>query len=103
MTPEARQLFVKSAAEQDPWLWDYVLLRDGKNVLMVTDQTKRMVAESFIQECLQKLFTTWFKLVGELKPRKEETPSENREKVLEALMETMKDSLLKYSAKKKPE
>lgn len=75
MTPKARALFLRMIDGEDIRLWDYVLFRDGKKILSVSDYIDRIVTEHFAKEFMEKLFQRWFEAIPEpeIKPQQEET------------------------------
>src|SRR5690606_37670211 len=103
MTPEARALFMKCAEEQDPWLWSYILFRDGKKLLSVSDHSDRIVSEHFIREYMEQLFASWFEPIIE---REVEQEADSTEAFLKLLQEEMKTALSDlaqdHSEKKEP-
>ncbi|QZA32053.1 hypothetical protein [Hydrogenibacillus sp. N12] len=95
MTPEARALFLRMIDGEDIRLWDYVLFRDGKKILSVSDSIDRIVTEHFAKEFMEMLFRRWFEAIPEpeIKAEKWETGEleELREAINKALFELEKD------------
>lgn len=96
MTPEARALFLRIIDSEDIQLWDFVLFRDGKKLLSVSDYIDRIVTEHFAKEFMEKLFQSWFEAIPEpeIKPQEGETGElldVLREMVQEALFELKRD------------
>lgn len=75
MTPEARALFLRIIDSEDIRLWDFVIFRDGKKLLSVSDYDDRIVTEHFAKEFMEKLFHSWFEAIPEpeIKPQEGET------------------------------
>lgn len=75
MTPAARALFLRIIDSEDIRLWDFVLFRDGKKLLSVSDYDDRIVTEHFGKEFMEKLFHSWFEVIpeAEIKPQEGET------------------------------
>lgn len=113
MTPEARALFMRAAEVREPWLWDYALFRDGKELLTVSDHEDRIVTEDFIKEYMQKVLEGWFELIPEPKyerkgQAKQNEPGESKaNEVMKIIMEMTRKELLdlsrKYSEKEERE
>lgn len=113
MTQEARALFMRAAETQKPWLWDYVLYRDGKLLLKVSDHSDRSVSEDFIKEYMQKVFESWFEPAPDLKPKEEKQDTPRKpgqptvDEVLKLIMEAtgkeLSDLARKHSEEKKSE
>lgn len=75
MSPEARALFLRIIDNENIRLWDFVLFRDGKKLLSVSDYIDRIVTEHFAKEFMEKLFHSWFEAIPEpeIKPQEGET------------------------------
>lgn len=72
MTPEARALFLQTLEEDGIRLWDFILFRDGKKLLSVSDHSDRIVTRRFAREFMERLFACWFEPI----PEPEVTPQE---------------------------
>jgi len=90
MTPEARALFMRVADGQEPWLWDYDLIRNGEVLITVSDYSDRTVSENFLKEYMQKVLESWFEPIPEPEPKQ---TSERADEVLKLFMEEMKKQL----------
>lgn len=65
MTPEAKALFLRIIDGGDIRLWDFVLFRNGKKLLSVSDYVDRIVTEHFAREFMEKLFQSCFEAIPE--------------------------------------
>lgn len=75
MTPEAKALFLRIIDNDDIRLWDFILFRDGKKLLSVSDYIDRIVTEHFAKEFMGRLFHNWFEAIPdpEIKSQEGET------------------------------
>jgi len=75
MTSETRTLFLRIIDSEDIRLWNFVLFRDGKKLLSVSDCNDRIVTEHFAKEFMEKLFHRWFEAIPEpeINPQEGET------------------------------
>lgn len=96
MTPEARELFMKSVEEKEPWLWDYNLFRDGKELLSIADHSDLVVTESFIKEYMEKLIESWFRPIVEPETVQSERAKEVLEVIKEMTARELSDLLRKF-------
>lgn len=65
MTPVARRLFLQTLEEDGIRLWDFILFRDGRKLLSVSDYTDRIVTGRFAREFMERLFACWFEPIPE--------------------------------------
>lgn len=65
MTSVARSLFLRIIDHEDIRLWDFVLIREGRKLLIVQDFNLRILTESFVKDFLKKFFLSRFERVPE--------------------------------------
>lgn len=63
MTPEAKALFLRIIDNEDIRLWDFILFKDGKKLLSVSDFIDLIVTEHFAKEFMERIFHEWFEAI----------------------------------------
>jgi hypothetical protein len=94
MTKEARELFLQIIETRRIRLWDFILFRDERKLLSVSDFDDRIVTENFAKEFMEKLFLTWFEPIPEPEIKSEGISKDFLEEVSQAIQETLSKLVL---------
>ncbi|HHY79592.1 MAG TPA: hypothetical protein GX516_04420 [Thermoanaerobacter sp.] len=94
MTKEARELFLQIIETRRIRLWDFILFRDGRKLLSVSDFDDRIVTENFAKEFMEKLFLNWFEPIPEPEIKSEGISRDFLEEVSQAVQKALSKLVL---------